>query len=107
MIRSQIEEEIRLSLTISKGSFFKRPEFGHRLNELSRAVASETTRNRAEKYARDALQWMIDIKHLRSVEVYASYDRDDRLLINIEAIPFNDKQITFKKYVEVGDVSNS
>lgn len=107
MIRSQIEEEIRLSLTISKGSFFKRPEFGHRLNELSRAVASETTRNRAEKYARDAIQWMIDIKHLRSVEVSANYDQDDRLLINIDATTFNNKQITFKKYVEVGNVPNN
>ena len=30
MTTDQIKEEVQLSLTVAKGSFYKKPEFGHR-----------------------------------------------------------------------------
>ena len=36
MTTDQIKEEVQLSLTVAKGSFYKKPEFGHRFKELAR-----------------------------------------------------------------------
>ncbi|PWJ70158.1 MULTISPECIES: phage GP46 family protein [unclassified Fibrobacter] len=107
MTFEDIKQEVELSLTVAKGSFFKKPEFGHRFKELLKAVASENTRIRAVKYAEEALQWLLDIKHLKSVEAFASYDSADRLLINVECVAYTGKTITFSRFVEVGNVRNS
>lgn len=107
MIEKQIKEELEMSLRIAKGSFFKKPEFGHRFRELRHSAASEKTRLRAQSYARDALKWMLDLKHLLSLDVSAVYVNDGRLLVHAEAISFQNKIVTFDRYVEVGNVSNS
>lgn len=107
MTSDQIKEEVELSLCIAKGSFYKKPEFGHRFKELARCAASEKTRRRAETYAKETLQWMIDVKHLKSLSCSAIYDEDYRLLVTVECVPYIGKEITFSRFVEVGDVCNS
>ena len=107
MTTDQIKEEVQLSLTVAKGSFYKKPEFGHRFKELAREVASENTRSKAETYAAEALKWMLDYKHLRSVESRATYADADKLLVHVVFIAYNGDVIEFKRFVEVGDVRNS
>lgn len=104
MTADQIKEEVQMSLTVAKGSFYKKPEFGHRFKELAREVASENTRSRAETYALEALQWMLDYKHLRSVDATATYAENNKLLIHVECVAYNGNLIEFKRFVEVGDV---
>lgn len=106
MRTDKIKEELELSLSIAKGSLFKKPEFGHRFKELARVPASENTRSQAESFANEALQWMLDYKHLRSVNAVATYDRNDRLLVHVECVAYNGDVIEFNRFVEVGDVSN-
>ena len=106
MKTDKIKEELELSLSIAKGSLYKKPEFGHRFKELARVPASENTRSRAETYAKEALQWMLNYKHLRSVEVAATYDHNDRLLVHVECVAYNGDVIEFSRFVEVGDVNN-
>lgn len=107
MTTDQIKEEVELSLCIAKDSFYKKPEFGHRFKELVCEAASENTRSRAETYAMEALQWMLDYKHLRSVNALASYVDADKLQLNVECVAYNGKAIEFQRFVEVGDVRNS
>lgn len=106
MTTDQIKEEVRLSLSVVKGTFYKKPKFGHRFKELAREVASESTRSRAETYAAEALQWMLDYKHLRSVETTANYVDNDKLMLNVVCIAYNGNVIEFNRFVEVGDVCN-
>ena len=63
MTFEDIKQEVELSLTVAKGSFFKKPEFGQRFKELLKAVASENTRIRAVKYAEEALELMLRKNH--------------------------------------------
>lgn len=106
MTSDKVKEEVQLSLTVAKGSLYKKPEFGHRFKELARVPASENTRSMAETYACEALQWMLDYKHLRSVTANATYVADDKLQLKVECIAYNGAVIEFKRFVEVGDVHN-
>ena len=101
MTTDQIKEEVQLSLTVAKGSCYKKPEFGHRFKELAREVASEKTRSRAETYAAEALQWMIDYKHLKSVVSTATYVDSDKLQVHVECVAYNGDLIEFTRFVEV------
>ena len=103
MTFDNIREEIEMSLTVVKGNFFKRPEFGHRFRELRNAPASEKTRRKTEQFAIEALQWLIDYKHVRSVTATATYQRDDRLLLHVEAVLYVGETVTFERFVEVSD----
>ena len=104
MTFDEIKEELQMSLTVARGSFYKKPEFGHRFGELKNAVASETTRVKCESYAIEALQWMIDYKHLKSVTAVATYQTDDRLLLHVEATAYTGNTVEFERFVEVSDV---
>lgn len=103
MTFEDVKEEIETSLTVAKGSFFKKPEFGHRFNELRNAPASEQTRHKAEQYALEALQWLVAYKHVRSVTASATYVSDDRLLLHVEAVLYVGQTVTFERFVEVSD----
>ena len=103
MTIEDLKEEIETSLTVAKGSFFKRPEFGHRFKELRNVPASEKTRRMAEQFAVEALQWLITYKHARSVTATATYVSDDRLLLHVEAVLYVGQSVTFERFVEVYD----
>lgn len=105
MTFENIKEEIEMSLTVAKGSFFKRPEFGHRFRELRKVPASEKTRRKAEQFAVEALKWLIDYKHVRSVTATATYKKNDCLLLHVEAVLYVGKTITFERFVEVSNVA--
>ena len=78
-----------------------RVRLGDRFKELAREVASEKTRSRAETYAAEALQWMIDYKHLKSVVSTATYVDSDKLQVHVECVAYNGDVIEFTRFVEV------
>lgn len=100
-----ILEEIKMSLTVAKGSFFKRPEFGHRFRELRNARCSETTRKKCEAYAKEALQWLVDYKHLRTLSTTATIVKDGVISVWVEGVLYTGKTVSFKRFVEVSDVN--
>jgi phage gp46-like protein len=99
----KIKEEIKNSMTVAKGSFYKRPEFGHRFGELKRAVATEATRRRAEDFAREALEWLVRIGHIAGLAARAVYSADNKLFVTVSAtITATGENIEFSRFVEVG-----
>lgn len=68
---------------------------GSRLWLLKRAKASDETRNLAEDYAQEALQWLIDDGVADSIDVSAAFDKNKALALtciitkpNGDALPF-------------------
>lgn len=82
---------IYLSLMIRRGSFFAWPLFGSRLHLLLRAKNTVQTAQRAEGYAKEALQWMIDEGRAKSVEVFTrrNASANGRMDLLIEVTPAN------------------
>lgn len=72
---------VLLSLYVRKGSWFRYPEFGSDLYLINRVTEDNIAL--AEDYAREALQWLVDLKRLTAVEVSAEADGTDRDRINI------------------------
>lgn len=56
---------------------------GSRLWLLARETVSETTRRRAEQYALEALQWLIDDKVAETVQAVATSPRPDSVSLEI------------------------
>lgn len=81
---------IWLSLTVQRGSFFYRPDFGSRLHLLHRAKLTPSTINLAEGYCREALQWLIDSGKASGISVTALRDTTEsmfRLKLLVEVTP--------------------
>lgn len=103
MTTAQLYENVCLSMTIPKGSLYKRPELGHRFAALANEVASDDTRRRAEDYAQEALKWMRDSGRVRTVDASAAYDDHDRLIVAVEVVSPSGQQVAFSRFVEVSD----
>jgi len=100
--KEQIVEEIKNSLTIRRGSLWKHPNFGHRFHQLQ--GVTEKTRRQAEKWGLEALQWMIDLEHLNSATVAATWGADNRLYVVAECMTATLQPVTFSRWVEVHSV---
>jgi len=61
-------------------------QFGSRLWLLSREKDLEEVRRRAEGYARESLQWLLDDRVAADIEVEARTVGSDRLLIDVAVI---------------------
>ena len=100
-----LENNIYLSLTVQRGSFFANTSFGSRLHLLQRGKNTNRTMRLAIDYAKEALQWMIDTGKARTVEVWAERDRIQdihRLKLLVEVIPVNsDQPVAFSIFIEV------
>jgi phage gp46-like protein len=96
---------IYLSLTVKRGSFFADTTFGSRLHLLQRAKNTPMTMRLAIDYCKESLQWMIDSGKASSVEVYAERDRVqniNRLKLLVEVTPVNsDQPVAFSTFIEV------
>ncbi len=96
-----IANNIWLSLNVRRGSFFARPEFGMR--ELPN---KNTPRAAAliEQYAKEALQWILDLGRATSIAVEAERDpvnHPNRIILRGEAVQADGRQISFEHFVEV------
>lgn len=64
-----IENQIAFSFLIPLGSWEGDPGLGHRFAELDQAVNSIENRNRARDLGKLAVQWLLDLGALDSVDV--------------------------------------
>jgi phage gp46-like protein len=100
----QLKEEVELSMTVPKGSLYKRPEFGHRFKELAREVCSDLVVRCARAYALEALQWMIDLGHADSMQAISSDVGAGRIYVSAEVFAKTGSSVSFSRFVEVSDV---
>lgn len=105
MTVQEIQEELELSLSIKKGSFFKRPDLGHRFDDLKNELATEQTRLKALKFAEFALKWMVDLGHITDLKAEAIYTKVDRLYLSVSAVALTGDVVGFGRFVEVGDAA--
>jgi phage gp46-like protein len=98
----QVMNNIFLSLSITKGTFFARPDFGMR--PLTREKNTDQTAALAREYCLEALQWLLDSGKVTAIEVAVERDMDEnpnRLKILVQAIKADLSTITFQTYQEV------
>lgn len=105
MTGQEIQEELELSLSIKKGSFFKRPEFGHEFDKLKKELALDSTLQKAIKFAENATKWMVDLKHIDDLNVQGLITKANRLYLSISAVALTGDVVSFSRFVEVGDAS--
>jgi phage gp46-like protein len=63
------QNQIAFSYLVEYGSWEGDPTLGHRFKELARARNTIEDRNRLRDLAKKAVQWLIDLEILESVEV--------------------------------------
>jgi phage gp46-like protein len=90
-----------LSLAVKRGSFFQNPEFGRRLHTIRKNTPDAPAK--AETYAMEALQWLIDCGRVTKVEVKAQRDGRDvsRLNLLVELTAASGNIVTFSDFVGV------
>lgn len=77
---------------------------GSKLWLLDRAAANPETRNRAEAYAKEALQWLLDDGVAASLNVAATLvDRNARIDIAVEIVRPMEKNIFYYRFQLVWD----
>ena len=99
-----IMNNVWLSLTVQRGSFFANPGFGSRLHLLKRAKLSAATARLAEDYCREALQWMLDSGKATAISVTAERDRTqniNRLKLLVDVTPASGEPVEFSAFVTV------
>lgn len=79
-----IENQIAFSYLIPVGSWEGDPLLGHRFNELARATNTVENRNRLRDLAKQAVQWLIDLGALASIEVTSEVISDDGVAFEVD-----------------------
>lgn len=100
--KNNLVNNVWLSLSVKKGSFFQRPDFG--LKERGRMKNTERTAQIIVDDYKEALQWIVDTGKAKKIDVYAERDRTqnlDRLKILVEVMPADGDPVTFERFVEV------
>lgn len=93
---------VYLSWTIKKGTFFADPTFGHRFDEIKKSTPNAGAK--AEELGKEALQWMLAVGKAKSIEVYAELDKSretHRLKLLAEVKQADGLLVTFEHFVEV------
>jgi phage gp46-like protein len=99
-----IMNNVWLSLTVKKGSFFADTEFVSRLHLLQRYKNTDSTVRLAEDYCKEALQWLLDSGKAKKVEAFAQRDRTqnlNRLKLLVEVTPVNGPVVSFETFISV------
>lgn len=89
------------SLSIPKGDLLEDKNFGHRLNEIKNTTQDSISL--AENFVFQALEWLIKIGKVLSIEVTAEKDGNDPTRINflIKITKKDQREITFSFFKEV------
>ncbi|KAF0145126.1 MAG: phage protein gp46 [Nitrospirae bacterium] len=97
-----IMNNIFLSLSVKKGSFFQNPDFG--LDLPSRAKNTAQTAALIEERFRQALRWLLDTGRATKIDVYSERDRLqdlNRLKVLVEATQADGRKVSFETFAEV------
>lgn len=99
---STLMNNIFLSLTIIKGTWFHRTEFGiERRERLKNTVGNARL---VQQDCQKALQWLLDTKRATSIDVFVERDRIQdlsRLKILVQARQADGRVVTFITFKEV------
>lgn len=96
---NDIRNNILISLIVKKGTFFLDLAFGSLIHEVKTTSPSDL--NLLKSYCAAALQWMIDIKKVKSFEILVRHYSPGTVIINITADLFDDKKVTYEHYLRV------
>jgi len=91
-----IMNNIFLSLRIKKGSFFQNKDFGSRLHTLKKNLPQVAALG--EEYAREALQWILDIGRAKTIEINSERGQGanaNRLKLLIQATAADGRPLVF------------
>jgi len=97
-----IFNNVYLSLSIERGTFFQNPKFG-----LRRRFGLKNNEQTAALIRRDhqeALQWLVNTGRANKVEVFTEIDRlvnINRLKVLVEVTQGDGQKVTFERFVEV------
>lgn len=97
-----LEDAIRLSLMVRRGSWWQRPKFGSDLHLIDRITTD--TPKRAEGMVRRAVAWLVALDRLKDLEVSATVPRSDVLAIAIRAKGIKGQPVSLTQFVPVGVV---
>lgn len=86
-----IANQIAFSYRIEYGSWEGDPTLGHRFKELARVTNTVENRNRLRDLAKAAVQWLVDLGALDSVEVSSEVISADGVAFEIDYYVPNDK----------------
>lgn len=89
---------IYLSLTIQKGSFFAAPEFGSDLHLLKKNTAR--TEKLLQGYVKVALKWLLDTGRAKSIDIITQR-LQTRINYEVTIIKANGVPVSFQNFVEV------
>lgn len=98
---ADIGNNVWLSLMVPLGGFFARPGFGSRLHELAREKNTERARALAVQYAREALQWLVDLGRATAVDVAAERAESGVNLL-VEVTQADGQMVSYTQFVEIG-----
>ena len=104
-VRSDILNEIYLSLKIRLGSWYGNPARGSQLYTLKKMIVGgpDDTATRAKEMCQNALQWIVDAGRATSIDVETSVDPErvlSRLNIQITAYQ-NGQPLVYEFFKEV------
>lgn len=94
-----IMNNIYLSLTIAKGSFFLDPEFGHRFNEVKKNTAGAPAQ--VKEYAKEALKWLLETGRAKKIEIVTERDGRERIKLKVEATQADGQEVIFDTFYEI------
>ncbi len=83
---TSVQDNILLSLSTPLGAFFQRPDFGSELPSLQRGKAiAGKVEPAAIGMVRRALQWMLDLSLIDSVDAQATLASPTQLYLSVDA----------------------
>jgi len=90
-----------ISINLRRGFFFQNKKLGSRLFTIKK-LTPDTIRL-AQDYCKEALQWLLDIGRVSSINIVAERDVDDknRLNLAISLVRANDEPITYNLFYRV------
>jgi phage gp46-like protein len=86
-----IDNQIAFSYMIEQGTWEGDPDLGHRFAELARVTNTQENRNRLRDLAKQAVQWLIDLGAIDSVEVFDEVISADGVAFEVDYYLPNDK----------------
>jgi phage gp46-like protein len=86
-----VQNQIAFSYMLEYGSWEGDPLLGHRFKELARATNTVENRNRLRDLAKQAVQWLIDLGVIDSVEVTTEVISADGVAFEVDYTVPNDK----------------
>ncbi|MCX5785660.1 MAG: phage GP46 family protein [Elusimicrobia bacterium] len=92
---------IFMSLSIPRGSWWFNPEFGSRLHELNREKDVARVAMLAVTYAKEALQWLVDANKASAVDAATSHVKGG-LVLTVTVTTAAGEPVTFEKFIPVG-----